>query len=344
MSSDDLKNSDLAYQAKALDGVSRTFALTIPQLPEGLCEVVGNAYLLCRITDTIEDEPALTAAQKQVFSDRFAEVVAGREEADAFARDLGSVLSSSTTADEHDLIANTGRVIRITDSFRPAQRKILERCVRIMSGGMSEFQQEATSSGLVDLPRFDRYCYYVAGVVGEMLTDLFCEYSGEVGARRDELLALGRSFGQGLQMTNILKDIWDDRERGACWLPRDVFLDVGFDLDALEPGMTDPGFITGLNRLVSIARRHLENALGYILIIPARETGIRLHCLWALGMAVLTLRNIHASPSFRNGKEVTISRRSVWAVTVVTRLLVRSNSALRLVFYMFARRLPRAGG
>ena len=48
--------TDEAYQAYSLQGVSRTFALTIPQLPHQLRLPVGNAYLLCRITDTIEDE------------------------------------------------------------------------------------------------------------------------------------------------------------------------------------------------------------------------------------------------------------------------------------------------
>ena len=79
---------DLAYQEHILQGVSRTFALTIPQLPDPLREVVGNAYLLCRITDTIEDEPSLSAAEKQAFSARFVEVVAGRANAEPFSRDL----------------------------------------------------------------------------------------------------------------------------------------------------------------------------------------------------------------------------------------------------------------
>ena len=47
--------ADLAWQHATLQEVSRTFALTIPQLPPGLRDVVGNAYLLCRIADTIED-------------------------------------------------------------------------------------------------------------------------------------------------------------------------------------------------------------------------------------------------------------------------------------------------
>ena len=342
-SSNGSRGSDLAYQEEILQGVSRTFALTIPQLPDPLREVVGNAYLLCRITDTIEDEPSLSAPQKQAFSERFVDIVAGREEAEPFAAELGALLSSSTTGSERDLVANTARVIRITRGFRPAQRSALERCVRIMSRGMAEFQQQATPDGLDDLPHLDRYCYHVAGVVGEMLTELFCDYSPEIERRRRDLLALAVSFGQGLQMTNILKDQWDDRRRGACWLPRDIFLEAGSGIPSLPAARNDPAFIEGLFELVAIARWHLEKALGYILIIPARETGIRRHCLWALGMAVLTLRRIHATPTFRDGQEVKISRRSVRAVTLVTSTVASSNLALKLLFKALTRGLPRAG-
>ena len=54
------------------------------------------------------------------------------------------------------------------------------------------------------------------------------------------------SFGQGLQMTNILKDVWDDWRRGACWLPQDIFLDAGFDLRFLSADRNDPRFADGL--------------------------------------------------------------------------------------------------
>ena len=335
-------DDDLAYQAEILQAVSRTFALTIPQLPDGLRDVVGNAYLLCRITDTIEDEPALSAKQKQAFSEQFIDIVAGRAAIEPFARELAVKLSSSTTRSEHDLIANTDRVIRISHRFNPAQREAIERCVRIMARGMAEFQLRSTPAGMDDLSCLDRYCYYVAGVVGEMLTELFCDYSVGIKAHRDELLRLSVSFGQGLQMTNILKDVWDDRRRGACWLPRDIFLNAGFDLSSLSAGRIDPRFTDGLFTLVGIARGHLANALHYIQIIPSHETGIRRHCLWALGMAVLTLCHIHATPEFRSGQQVKISRRSVRAVIGVTSILVHSNLALRWLFKVFTRKLPDA--
>ena len=334
-------SGDIAYQTEILQGVSRTFALNIPQLPGALRDVVGNVYALCRIADTIEDEPALSPAQKQGFSERFIEVVAGRADVAPFSRALGALLSSSSTERERDLVANTARIIRITAGFRAGQRRAIERCVRIMSRGMAEFQQNATSDGLQDVPHLDRYCYHVAGIVGETLTDLFCDYSAEIGRRRDDLFALSVSFGQGLQMVNILKDVWDDQRRGACWLPRDVFQAAGFELRSLSAGQAAPGFADGLSKLVAIAHRHLANALRFVLILPAHETGIRRFCLWPLGMAVLTLQRIHATPAFTSGQDVKISRRSVRAVTAVTSVLVRSNLALKLLFQGLARGLPR---
>src|SRR4029079_4775149 len=60
-------SDDLAYQAHILPGVSRTLALTIPVLPERLAQVMTNAYLLCRLADTIEDDVGLDATQKSIF-------------------------------------------------------------------------------------------------------------------------------------------------------------------------------------------------------------------------------------------------------------------------------------
>jgi len=54
-------SDDLAYQAHILPGVSRTFALTIPVLPERLAQVMTNAYLLCRLADTIARETGATS-------------------------------------------------------------------------------------------------------------------------------------------------------------------------------------------------------------------------------------------------------------------------------------------
>ncbi|MBI2994148.1 MAG: phytoene/squalene synthase family protein [Gammaproteobacteria bacterium] len=332
--------ADEAYQERILQGVSRTFALTIPQLPPALCRVVSNAYLLCRIADTIEDDKHLPLEEKRQFADRFIRVVAGMETAAEFAATLAPKLSPTATADERDLIVHTDTVIRITHGFTPRQRAALEHCIRIMADGMARYQESNVRLGLKDLPDMDAYCYHVAGVVGEMLTELFCAHSPEIDRHRAELMPLAVSFGQGLQMTNILKDIWDDQRRGMCWLPRDIFSMHGADLRKLAPGARDPGFEQGLGHLIAVARSHLANALRYTLLIPARETGIRRFCLWALGMAVLTLRKINRNRSFASGNEVKISRRSVYATIAITKLLTRHDRLLRGLFSITARGLP----
>ena len=320
----------IAFQGYFLDHVSRTFALTIPQLPPPLHLVVGNAYLLCRIADTIEDEPNLTIQQKDMFADLFSSVVQGEKESSDFAAKLSGVLSTATSTSEKELIARTSKVLAITHSFSKVQRTALERCVAIMTKGMAKFQRRACPAGLKDLSELDQYCYYVAGVVGTMLTDLFCDYSPEINKHREELQNLAIMFGQGLQMTNILKDTWDDRQRGVCWLPREVFQKYGIDLASVHSA--DPSLSDGIQDLVVIAYHNLEGALRYTLLIPPNETGIRRHCLSALGMAVLTLRKIHKNPSFINGNQVKISRSSVKFILFITNLLVRSNLGLKILF------------
>jgi farnesyl-diphosphate farnesyltransferase len=329
-------------QAELLEQVSRTFALTIPQLPLELRGVVANAYLLCRIVDTIEDEPALGAEEKRRFCRQFAAVVGGQNDAETFAAELAPRLSEGTPAAEHCLIQHTPRVIRITHAFRESQRDALERCVAIMADGMAAFQEARSGLGLATVAELDRYCYCVAGVVGEMLTRLFCDYSPAITRNRDMLMQLAVSFGQGLQMTNILKDIWEDRRRGACWLPRDVFRGTGFDLAELAPRPYRESFGRGVERLVGIAHAHLRNALRYTLLIPRKETGIRHFCLWAIGMALLTLRKIRRHPAFSDGAQVKISRRSVQLTVLASRLAVGNDGAIRALFHLAAAGLPIA--
>lgn len=332
--------SNQDYQDYILPGVSRTFALTIPQLPARLRDVVANAYLLCRIADVIEDDAALSAADKQAFHDRFVAVVGGDAPADALSRDLGPRLTPETPAAERDLIANIARVVALTQSYSPRHFEAISRCVRIMCHGMPEFQRRIQLTGLADLAELNLYCYYVAGVVGEMLTELFCDYSPEIDSQRDTLMALAPSFGQGLQMTNILKDVWKDRTRGACWLPQDIFRDVGCDLSALAAAEQEQAFCAGMKKLIAIAHSHLQDGLDYTLRIPREETGIRQFCLWALGMAVMSLRKIHRNPAFVTGSQVKISRTTVKATIAITNMATRRNQMLRTLFRWSSYGLP----
>jgi farnesyl-diphosphate farnesyltransferase len=323
---------DHQLQAVLLEGVSPTFALTIPQLPAKLYPAVANAYLLCRIVDTIEDEVSLSATQKKRFCSQFIDIVKTGQNAEPFAAELAPLLSEQTIPAEHSLIRLIPRVVAITHSLDKAQIEALAGCVETMANGMPVYQALDLSAGVKTMKDMDDYCYYVAGCVGEMLAKLFCHYSPQINQHHDELLKLSVSFGQGLQMTNILKDIWDDAKRGVCWLPQDIFTETGFDLADLTPATDDIRFRKGLEHLISIAHGHLQNALTYTQLLPSHETGIRNFCLWALGMAVLTLKKLKQNLNFNESSQVKISRNSVKATIVACKLTARSNLMLALLF------------
>jgi hypothetical protein len=77
-------------------------------------------------------------------------------------------------------------------------------------------------------------------------------------------------------------------------------------------------------------------------LIPARETGIRRFCLWAIGLAVLTLRRIAATPGFTSGSQVKVSHAAVGLTQLSTNIAVRSNWLLWRLFNWAARGLPLA--
>lgn len=353
--------SQRTLQADLLQRVSRTFALTIPRLDPPLADVVGNGYLLCRLVDTIEDELAADAdpQSRAVFFarfDRLLEQVAGgdqstvsEDEVASLVSDLSAALRDAAPAGERQLVERLAEVLAVTSRFDVIERGALLRCVRTMTDGMHAFESGSTpDAGLADVASLEHYCYHVAGVVGEMLTELFCHHSPRIAARRGELMKLAVPFGNGLQLTNILKDVWDDHQRGVCWLPREAFDGVDADLgglfDAGAAGSPDAAATidAGLGRLVGLDRSYLDDAVRYVLTLPASEHGVRVFCLWSVSMAVLTLRKIHARKTLSGGDGAKITRNSVRASLVLSDLCARNDRLLRAVHAVGSRGLPQA--
>jgi len=339
-------NQETNLHEHLLAGVSRTFALTIPELPEGLREAVTNAYLLCRIADTIEDDPYFDAEIKDAYHSAFLEATESGHGAEDFAQTVWPRLAQGTLEAEIELIRESPRVLEVTHQLVPRQRKAIVRCLTTMSRGMGQFERSRSVRGLSDVAELERYCYFVAGVVGEMLTELFCDHSPQINARRNELEARAVSFGLGLQMTNILKDVWDDYEAGICWLPREVFQSFGYDLSELQPhhNGNGPAFAASMQHMVGIAHAHLRKALEYTLAIPNKEAGIRRFLIWATLLAASTLRKISAEPLYTAGTEVKVSRRKVAGIVGLSNAFIRSNTGLAGLFTVAARGLPLNNG
>ena len=312
-------SNDLAYQKAILSSVSRTFALTIPLLPPSIEKVVGNTYLLCRIVDTIEDAADLSAQTKQSLSALFLDAVLEKTSVDTFVEQCLEALKNYSNSDELDLISNTPTVLRILHTCSRNDQQAVSRCVSIMSEGMSYFHGKQNQAGLQDLAEFEKYCYVVAGVVGELLTTIFSNHSR---AFERELVGhenLAIAFGQALQMTNILKDSPEDKARGVSWKPRDV----------------------GQIELLKIAYQKLQDSLNYILLIPKQELGMRRFCFLAFGLAVMTLAKIAKRKDFNSKDEVKLSKATVMKFYGFTKYAVKSDALMKVFFYLNSRALVK---
>lgn len=313
------QKTDLAYQRAILASVSRTFALTIPLLPSAMEVVVGNTYLLCRIVDTIEDAPELSPSTKQELSALFLEAVLGSIPVASFVKPCLTALKTHSNVDELDLISHTPIVLRILHTFTSKDQAAIGRCVSIMSEGMSYFHKRQSTAGLKDLAEFEKYCYVVAGVVGELLTTIFSQHSTEFAKKIAGHEHLAIDFGQALQMTNILKDSPEDRARGVSWMPADITQ----------------------TSMLAIAYKKLQSSLNYILLIPKSEKGLRQFCFLAFGLAVMTLEKIITREQVNQQAPVKLSRNTVWSFYGFTKIAAGNDLLLKIFFHIASRKLSK---
>ena len=214
---------------------SRTFALTIPMLPEPTRTEVGVAYLLFRIIDTFEDATAWSPERR---IQALAEVGPLLDEADpravAQATSAWLVDPPLIHAGYLDLLRVTPQVVSWYHALAPRAREQLRVHLGRSAQGMADFVGRTRGDGVLELETLQElrdYCFAVAGIVGHMLTELFVIGGPpSLAAAADELRGNAVQFGEGLQLVNILKDARPDAAEGRRYLPRQVQLPEVFVL------------------------------------------------------------------------------------------------------------------
>jgi farnesyl-diphosphate farnesyltransferase len=208
-----------------LEKTSRTFALSIPPLPEPTRREVTVAYLLFRVADTFEDATHWPPADRiAALADFRALLSSGtREDAERLSR-VWTAAGASPHAGYRELIAETPFVFDAFRSLAPPAREILRTHVTRSAEGMAGFVATTGDEGLVldSLDDLRGYCYTVAGIVGELLTELFLLEETSLRTAASVLRARARAFGEALQLVNILKDSEDDAREGRRYLPAAV--------------------------------------------------------------------------------------------------------------------------
>lgn len=340
-----MPRKDLAFCKQYLDKVSRTFSLNINVLRGTPYRGILLAYLLCRIADTIEDDGYFPAQHKAQKLRDYSRLFPPSKD---FPKKIETFLSDMSFTHQNDCIAlllNTHRVFNELVKLPANMIAVISHHVREMAQGMAEFQERGKKRSLAfleDQNDLERYCYFVAGTVGLMITTVFSESSRKVtGIIQKRLEKRSVQFGLGLQITNIAKDFFGDRQRGWCYVPRSFFLEAG--IDPLIDTYSDKAdaYLRVHKRLVHIALAYLDEALLYTLDIPRTLVRYRLFCLWPLFMAVETLARVYGEGSLFEGEVVKIGRNDVRRIVRNTSLLVMSNSALEKMYRTVEKRIGR---
>ncbi|MFI5181783.1 MAG: squalene/phytoene synthase family protein [Thermoanaerobaculia bacterium] len=223
-----------------LNKTSRTFALSIPVLPEPTRRQVMIAYLLFRVADTFEDAAHWEVdARRAALAEFEALLREWRPEETARHAAAWSAAGPSDHAGYGELIAETPFVLEAFFALDPEAVERIRTHVIRSAEGMAAFVSETRDGRLVlsTLEDLQRYCYFVAGIVGEMLTGLFLLKRPELAAMSECLRSRAATFGEALQLVNILKDAADDVREGRRYLPGRVPLPEVFALARKDLGI-----------------------------------------------------------------------------------------------------------
>lgn len=313
-----------------LPRVSRTFALGIKLLPARLEAPVRLGYLLCRIADTVEDDLGLAPERKAELFEGFLAGFDDERASDAFGACAAEL---SANDDYRELVALSASVFAMYRLLDAPSRAVLRRWVGEMVDGMRRFVlRHRAGIRIASLAEFREYCYYVAGTVGHLLSELWQVHSGLVGPRTfARLEADCEAFGEALQTINILKDVaWDAERENAVYVPADLLAAAGSDQEALLHGERREASRDALEPLLALAQTDLERALRYIEALPTAALRIRLFCVLPVLFAVATVRELERSDAMLvPGGNVKIARAEVQALAVAASGSTLTNASLR---------------
>lgn len=313
-----------------LPAVSRTFALGIKVLPGYLGQAVLDAYLLCRIADTIEDSLATPAERKAELFDDF---LAAFDSPVALNRFLNAAKALQGNEAHLTLTLHTDLVLAHFAELPAPTQTIVRTWVTEMVTGMRKFVLLYPDGIRIQtIDEYKEYCYYVAGTVGYMLTDLWHAHATSVTAARHAILrARCREFAEALQTVNILKDVAVDAEsENSIYIPEALLNAQGSSQRTILAPTLMAQNKTALTELIALAWHDLEEARNYLLLIPRRALSIRLFCIFPLLLAYATLRDLHNSTAMLTpGGSVKISRREVKGLLAAGMLVAGSNAGVR---------------
>jgi farnesyl-diphosphate farnesyltransferase len=310
-----------------LDLTSRSFSAVIKELHPELLVPVCIFYLILRGLDTIEDDMTIALAEKEPLLRDFDQIL----DKDGWTYD-----GNHPKEKDRDLLVGFHYVITEFKKIKPEYQVIIKDITKRMGEGMAEYANnvEHMENGVDTVEDYERYCHYVAGLVGEGLTRLFIEanLANPTLQKRPELQ---ESMGQFLQQVNITRDIREDWEDKRRFWPKEIWSKYVDDFaDLMKP----ENKVTAMNcssEMVLTALRRAPDCLFYL--AGLRDQSVFNFCAIPQSMAIATLECVFRNPDLFQ-KNCKISKGQA------CELMIESTQNLQVVcgvFKTFARKIHK---
>jgi farnesyl-diphosphate farnesyltransferase len=317
---------DLAFCDEILVKVSRSFAAVIRQLPSTMLVDILVFYLVLRALDTIEDDTASFPSQEV----KIKHLMNFHKTALA---DPTWTMDGVGEGDEKRLLQNFDKCHRVYAKLGEKSRRVIADISQRMATGMAEFVGKDLGQGTTDIDQYNRYCHFVAGLVGEGLSRLFAASGLEKPSFASEHF-LSDQMGLFLQKTNIIRDYLEDYVDHRAFWPQTIWKkyaktgELGYFTKQDDPEVRELS-LHCLNELVTDALELAPDCLAYMSKLQCAE--IFRFCAIPQVMAIATLEYCYANSDVFTG--VVKIRKGTSC-----KLIVRTNNLDEVhdTFYQFA--------
>lgn len=258
---------------------SKSFALTARVFTPATRDAAAVIYAYCRYVDDAIDSvtgPAQLEALQQL-----------RAELDTVYANQSSPATVDSAAASDAPTSRLNELTRVVQHHR-IPRYYFDELLRGMQLDV-EGRHYRTVTELVD------YCYCVASVVGLIMCHVMGTRQWRDTARVTQTLNRAAHLGIAMQLTNICRDVEEDKGRGRVYLPDDVMAQHGVDLKAIHADApfaapTAMALRPAVAALLQLAERYYRSGQRGTLALPLRSA-----------FAVRAARRIYAAIGTRLG-------------------------------------------
>ncbi len=260
--------AEINFYQNHLNRVSRSFAFCIPLLRSDLRHQVSLAYLLFRVIDTIEDSLWSSSVEQTACFQKFIGFLEQRPTVGELMIWQNSFPTNSVPEEERNLIQDMSLLLEDFYSLPSVSKEMMKQSLMEMANGMIHFSNKS-QVGLKTMFELNQYCFFVAGLVGELLTGLVL--SRPLSTTEDGALLLkSHHFGLFLQKINILKDQAKDEQEGRYFVPE-------------------------RKSILESLKSHCDQAFSYITSLPTENRDYKLFCAFSFFLGLVSLPFIEKS-------------------------------------------------